>query len=67
MPNTQETNALPAPISLTLDEARQVAAGALSLQLAPWWWFGQPVNMTPVSQIVNPVNVAVGQISAIAR
>jgi hypothetical protein len=64
MPKTYESIDLPAPISLTLDEARQVAAGALSLQLAPWWWFGQPVNLTPVSQITNPVNIAVGQFAA---
>ena len=68
MHKTNETNKLPAPISLTLDEARQVAAGTVSAQLAslstqvmPWWWFGRPADISVVSQTINPaVNVAAG-------
>ncbi len=65
MPKTENTAGLPAPISLTLDEARQVAAGAAgasSVGLFPWWWFGQPAAYATLgSQVTNPINVAVGQ------
>jgi hypothetical protein len=63
--NTSKTGAdLPAPLSLTLDDVRDVAGGATTLavsSLAHWWWFGQPANwLNATSQATLPGNVAVG-------
>ena len=35
---------LPAPLSLTLDEVRNVAGGVSlsTLSAVHWWWYGQP-------------------------
>jgi hypothetical protein len=64
MPKTNDVTDLPAPISLTLDEARQVAAaGTSTLALAPWWWFGQPPYLSVISQITTPV-INPGQVAA---
>jgi hypothetical protein len=47
MPKPPETADLPAPLSLTLDEACKVAGGALPMLSAavlhPIYWYGQPV------------------------
>jgi hypothetical protein len=58
---------LPAPLSLTLDEAREVAGG-LSLSLgdmvAKWWWYGQPANPWVLNAAAQPVqSVNVGGLS----
>ena len=64
MPKTDETAGLPAPISLTFDEAREVAGGTLSIGAANWWWFGQPANPYVISgsQFTNPVTVGMTQL-----
>ena len=71
MSKPDDTAGLPAPLSLTLDEARQVAAGAsggfASMTVTPWWWFGQPADF--LKQITastnNPVaNVTVGPLAS---
>jgi hypothetical protein len=56
---TKETAGLPAPISLTLDEARQVAAGSLAVSAFPWWWFGQPADIAR-AQVTQPLEQSVG-------
>ena len=36
---------LPAPLSLTLEDVRNVAGGATfaaTVSAAHWWWYGQP-------------------------
>jgi hypothetical protein len=46
MPKSSETTNLPAPLSLTLDEACKIAGGmsqTLSAALHPIYWYGQPV------------------------
>lgn len=68
-PDRRETADLPAPLSLTLDEAAKVAAGSGGLQYVsahPWWWFGQAADLavSQVSQVANPGNVAAGSIAA---
>jgi hypothetical protein len=57
---------LPAPLSLTLEDARSVAGGATlaaTVSAAHWWWYGQPAWLNAVS--VTQTNVAVGQVGAI--
>ena len=62
--NTTKTGAdLPAPLSLTLDEVREVAGGTTTLAVsavAHWWWYGQPAWLSAASQATLPGNVAVG-------
>jgi hypothetical protein len=58
---------LPAPLSLTLEDVRNVAGGATfaaTVSAAHWWWYGQPAWLNAVSQ-VNVSNVAVGQVGAV--
>ena len=59
MSRTGTTAELPAPVSLTLDEASAIVSGGASATLMPWWWFGQPANLSVFTQVVSPaVNVA---------
>ena len=62
--NTSKTGAdLPAPLSLTLDEVREVAGGTTTLAVsavAHWWWYGQPAWVSVAGQTTLPGNVAVG-------
>jgi hypothetical protein len=63
MSKVHETSNLPAPLSLTLEEASKVAAGSSGFVLsaaASWWWKGQPafafLNQTnPVANVSNAV------------
>jgi hypothetical protein len=60
---------LPAPLSLTLEEAAKVAAGSSGLVLSAaetWWWKGQPAPawLNQVNPVVNLPN-AVGGFVAI--
>ena len=65
--NTSETGAdLPAPLSLTLEDLREVAGGTTTLAvsnvsavstIAHWWWYGQPV-----APWVNVGQVGAGQV-----
>ncbi|HSZ88847.1 MAG TPA: hypothetical protein VK822_05665 [Acetobacteraceae bacterium] len=60
---------LPAPLSLTLEDVRNVAGGATfvaTVSAAHWWWYGQPANpwLNAVSQ-ANVSNVTVGQVGAV--
>ncbi len=55
MRNTKTTDALPAPVSLTLEEASSIVSGGLSVTAMPWWWFGQPAYLSAISQVVTPV------------
>ncbi len=59
---------LPAPISLSFEEASKVAAGSSGLALSAaqaWWWKGQPAFafLNQVSQVTLPA--AVGQITTL--
>ena len=57
---------LPAPISLTLDEIRNVAGGMATVAVANiphWWWYGQPADPWQVTQVATP-NVGVAQVGA---
>ncbi len=60
---------LPAPLSLTLEDARSVAGGATlaaTVSAAHWWWYGQPANpWVNVLNQANVPNVAVGQVGAV--
>jgi hypothetical protein len=62
--NTSETEAdLPAPLSLTLDEVREVAGGTTTLAVrgvAIWWCYGPRAGLPATSQATLPGNVAVG-------
>jgi hypothetical protein len=58
MPKTDVTDNLPAPLSLTLEEASKIAAGSSGLVLSSvetWWWKGQPAFA-----ILNPGNLVTG-------
>ena len=55
---------LPAPLSLTLDEVRDVAGGTLgAVALDHIWWYGRPAWANLVSQI-NQVTVSNVQVAA---
>ena len=59
---------LPAPISLTLEEASKVAAGASAFVLPgaiPWWWKGQAafVNTANPEQVVTTPVLNVGKVA----
>jgi len=60
--NTSKTGAdLPAPLSLTLDEAREVSGGTtFANAIAKWWWYGQPAWVSVAGQTTLLGNVAVG-------
>ncbi len=62
MNKTDATAGLPAPLSLSLEDASKVAAGAAVAHLTamPWWWFGQPAYLNAASPISQ---VAIGQIA----
>jgi len=69
MPKTNPTANLPAPLSLTLDEVREVAAGSASgahAGVVPWWWCGQPANayLGYAAEVTTVANLAVGPIAA---
>lgn len=69
MPETDGKRQLPAPLSLTLDEASKVAAGSGGLVLSAvetWWWKGQPAFafLNPVSPVISQGSVTPGQIAA---
>lgn len=58
---------LPAPLSLTLDEVRNVAGGmatASVMNVAHWWWYGQPADPWLVTQVAVAPNVGVAQVGA---
>ena len=60
---------LPAPLSLTLEDVRNVAGGTTlvtAVSAAHWWWYGQPASpwLNAVSQ-ANVSNVTVGQVGAV--
>ncbi len=69
MAKTDVTTDLPAPLSLTLEEASKIAAGSGGVVLSgvkSWWWKGQPAFafLNPQTQVTVGANVAVGQIVA---
>jgi hypothetical protein len=58
MEKKDTTTPLPAPLSLTLDEAARVSGGfaLTAVNVAPHWlWFGQP----PVASLTGLTTVAV--------
>jgi hypothetical protein len=61
MPKTNQKTNLPAPLSLTLEEASKVAAGSTPFSLAgleSWWWKGQPAFA-----ILSPANINPGVVA----
>jgi hypothetical protein len=64
MSKTDGPTHLPAPLSLTLEEASKVAAGSAVVVLPEvpvWWWKGQPINFgTLVNTVTLPSNTSVG-------
>jgi len=70
MPKSDVTTNLPAPLSLTLAEASEVAAGSTGLILSgveSWWWKGQPAFafQNVANNVTTPANVSVGAIAAL--
>ena len=64
MSNDDAAGALPAPLSLTLEEAGKIAAGTLYVSaVQSWWWKGQPAShyLTVGSDVTQPVAVAAVQ------
>jgi len=69
MPTSDLTKNLPAPLSLTLAEASEVAAGSSGFTLSSvetWWWKGQPAFafQNLANTVTTPSTVSVGPITA---